>query len=95
MSRLTGLYKAFDRLTDAPYNFVLKMTYNQIVDHYGGLSKAAQALGFSRQRVHAWKKIRIPSDEQLRIAALTGLKADRQSYKQAARIASYVAGARS
>ena len=63
------------------------MTYNQIVDHYGGLSKAAQVLGFSKQRIHAWKKIRIPSDVQLRISARTGLKADRQALKAAAEMA--------
>lgn len=68
------------------------MTYNQIVGHYGGLSKAAQALGFSKQRMHAWKQIRIPSDIQLRIAALTGLQPDRQAYQEAARLASYAAG---
>lgn len=66
------------------------MTYNQIVDHYGGLSKAAQALGFSKQRIFAWKQIRIPSDVQFEIAAATGLKADRQAYKDAAKIAAYV-----
>ena len=71
---------------------VPEMTYNQIVEHYGGLSKAAQALGFSRQRMHAWKQIRIPSDVQLQIASLTGLQPDRKAYQHAAQVASYAAG---
>ena len=66
------------------------MTYNQIVDHYGGLSKAAKALDFSKQRIFAWKQIRIPSDVQLKIAARTGLKADRQSLRDATEMAGYV-----
>jgi len=62
------------------------MTYNQIVEHYGGLSKAAQALGYTRQRVNAWKRIRIPSDVQLKIAALSGLKADRKAHNDVAEL---------
>lgn len=63
------------------------MTYNQIVGYYGGLSKAAKALGFDRQRVFSWKKVRIPSEVQIRVAAMTGLKADRKTYEDIARLA--------
>jgi hypothetical protein len=58
------------------------MTYNEIVGHYGGLSKAAKALDMSKQRIHAWKRIRIPSDIQIRIAARTGLRADREAHQE-------------
>lgn len=68
------------------------MTYNQIVGHYRGLSKAAKALEMSKQRINAWKRIRIPSDIQLEIAARTRgrLKADRQAIRTALRISAYV-----
>lgn len=68
------------------------MTYNEIVGHFKGLAEASQALKFSKQRIFAWKKIRIPSDIQLEIAARTRgrLKADRQAIKAALRIAGYV-----
>jgi hypothetical protein len=63
------------------------MTYNEIVGHYGGLSKAAKALDMSKQRIHAWKRIRIPSDIQIRIAALTGLRADPDACTEIAALA--------
>lgn len=68
------------------------MTYDQILAHFGGLAEASQVLKFSKQRIFAWKKIRIPSDIQLEISARTRgrLKADREAVKTALRIAAYV-----
>jgi len=70
------------------------MTYTQLVKHFGGLAKASQALGYSKQRIFAWKTIRIPSDIQMRIASETGLQADRKAREDAARIAGYINGTR-
>lgn len=69
------------------------MTYNQIVDHYGGLSKAAKALDFNKQRIFAWKRNRIPSEVQIDIAQRTGcLKPDAKALRDARRLAAYVNG---
>lgn len=68
------------------------MTYNQIVDHYGGLSEAAKALDFKKQRIFYWKSVRIPSEVQLEIAQKSGLKPDARALREARRIAAYVNG---
>ena len=61
------------------------MNYNELVKHYGGLTKAAQALGFkNKQTVHAWKeRRRIPTRWQLLIESETGLRADQQARDEA------------
>lgn len=67
------------------------MNYSQVERHYGGPSKAAQALGLQRQTVHAWKsRKRIPSRWQIKLEALTGLKADKEARREAAELASWV-----
>lgn len=63
------------------------MTYNEIVGYYKGLSKAAKALEYTRQRIYAWKRIRIPSGIQIEIAAKTPLRADRKAYADIAALA--------
>ena len=55
------------------------MTYDELIEHYGGESKAATARGIDRQRVHGWKgRDRIPTDDQIEYEVLTGgkLRAD-------------------
>lgn len=69
------------------------MKYEQLVGHFGGLTKAAQALGLKRQTVHAWGiRKRIPSRWQMRIAALTGgeLSVDRATRKEAQALAEFI-----
>lgn len=69
------------------------MTYNQLVAHFGGLTKAAEALDLHKQTIHAWKRMgRIPTDRQLKLARITGLKPDRTARKEAEEIAAYVNG---
>jgi hypothetical protein len=69
------------------------MTYNQVVAHYRGLSKAAKALGLSRQTVHSWRRLkRIPSGRQIRIEAKTGLKADKAARREAAELVAFLNG---
>jgi hypothetical protein len=68
------------------------MTYDQILDHYGGLAEAALALEYTKQRIQHWRRIRIPSDVQLEISARTRgrLKADREAIAEGKRIAAYM-----
>ena len=48
------------------------MTYDELIAHYGGESKAATARGIDRQRVHGWKgRGRIPTDDQIEYEVLT------------------------
>jgi hypothetical protein len=70
------------------------MTYNEIVDHYGSLTKASQALEYSKQRISNWRHIRIPSDIQIRIAARTGLRADRQARREIEELTAAAAAAK-
>lgn len=75
MSR--GISKIFDISKNTVYSCT--MTYDEIIEHYGGESKAATARGIDRQRVHGWKaRERIPTDDQIAYEVLTGgtLKAD-------------------
>jgi hypothetical protein len=69
------------------------MDYAQLVVHFGGLTKAADALGIDRRMVDAWKKRRIPSKWQMKAETLSGgvLKADQEAQDEAAEIAGYVA----
>jgi hypothetical protein len=64
------------------------MYYDDLLDHFGGLSKAAKALGFSRQTVHGWKiRGSIPFEAQFRIQLKTKgrLKADLRNLERKAR----------
>lgn len=74
------------------------MKYKQLVRHFGGLSKSAQALGLNRQTVHAWGvRDRIPGKWQMKAQALSGgaLRADHEAKREALEMASYVdSGAR-
>lgn len=69
------------------------MKYKDLVGHFGGLTKAADALGIDRRMVDAWKKRRIPSKWQMKAQTLSegALQADREALEEAAEIASYVA----
>ena len=70
------------------------MNYKQMVAHFGGLSKAAQALGLPRQTVHMWKRRgRIPSRWQIKAEARSDgkLRADRSARAEAMEIVAYVA----
>lgn len=63
-----------------------RMTYEEVVAHFGGLTKAAQALETSKQTVHHWNDHkRIPSKWQLKIQRATRgrLKADKTSLQDA------------
>lgn len=55
------------------------MTRDQIVKHFGGVQKAADGLGVSRQTIYLWDG-GIPHRSQQLIEALTGgkLKADKK-----------------
>jgi hypothetical protein len=68
------------------------MNYKQVEKHYGGATKIAQALGLKhKQTAHNWQYLkRIPSRWQIKIEALTGLKADRVARQEAADIACYL-----
>lgn len=65
------------------------MNYASLVSHYGGLSKAAEALELDRRTVHAWSKRRIPSKWQVKVEVLTDgkLRADRDARREATEIA--------
>lgn len=48
------------------------MLYKELIEHFGGLSKAARALDFSKQTVHGWgKRGSIPFEAQFRIQLKT------------------------
>lgn len=61
------------------------MNYRQVIKHYGGPTKLAQVLGLKhKQTVHNWSKMdRIPSRWQIKLEALTGLKADAIARREA------------
>ena len=67
------------------------MTYSQLVAHFGGLSKAAEALGIDRRHVFNWSERRIPSKWQVKAEHVTGgkLGADRQARDDAAAFLEY------
>jgi hypothetical protein len=69
------------------------MKYTRVIDHFGGLTKTAQALGLQRQTVHVWGvRKRIPSRWQLKLEILSdgALKADAEARKEAIELTSYV-----
>lgn len=43
------------------------MRYEELVAYYGGLTKAATALGVSKQTIHRWKAGRVPTKWQYRL----------------------------
>lgn len=48
------------------------MLYEELIDHFGGLTKAAKALELSKQTVHGWKaRGAIPFEAQFRIQLKT------------------------
>lgn len=47
------------------------MTHQDLVEHYGTASAAADALGYSKQAISHWKKSGIPFDAQFRIQMKT------------------------
>lgn len=47
------------------------MTYEDVIENYGGLSKAARALGLAKQTVHRWKGGGIPFEKQFIIQMKT------------------------
>lgn len=61
------------------------MNYAQVVNYYGGLSKAARELGIAKQTIHGWGKGRIPSEWQAELEARTAgkLSADKQTLQDA------------
>ena len=69
------------------------MRYYQVVGHFGGLTKAGNALGLDRRRVHEWKKRGIPSFWQLKIEHVTDgdLQADRKAKLELAEYAKFLA----
>lgn len=53
------------------------MTYDELIEHFGGLSEAARSLGLIRQTVHGWRD-GVPLVRQMQIETLThgALRAD-------------------
>ena len=45
---------------------------DQIISDLGGLSKAARALGITRQRLWNWRSRGVPAEEVIRLAEATG-----------------------
>lgn len=73
------------------------MNYKQVISHWGGPTKVAQALGIKRrQTVQMWSVYgRIPTRWQILAQAKSGgkLKADRQAREEAMAIVACVAQA--
>lgn len=66
------------------------MNYDQLVAHFDGPTKAAQALGLEdRRQVATWNGRRIPSKWQIKAENLSNgaLKADKEARAEAAEIA--------
>ena len=48
------------------------MLYDELLQHFGGLTRAAEALGYRKQTIHSWKvRGSIPFDHQYRIQMKT------------------------
>lgn len=47
------------------------MTHQDLVAHYGTATKAAEALGYTKQAISHWKRAGIPFDAQWRIQMKT------------------------
>lgn len=62
------------------------MNYEHLVKHFGGPTKAAEALGLEdRRAVGTWKGRRIPSKWQIKAEVISNgeLKADREAHREA------------
>jgi len=61
------------------------MKFSQVVAHYGGTTRAAEALGCAKQTVDSWKTHRIPSHWQaeIEVASEGKLTADKETYRDA------------
>lgn len=68
------------------------MTYQQLLAHFGGLSKVAEALGVDRRRVWNWSERRIPSKWQAKIESVSDgkLRADKKARADAALFVSFM-----
>jgi hypothetical protein len=69
------------------------MEYQQLIDHFGGQTKTARALGTTKQTVHAWgARNRVPASWQLKAEAVSRgkLQADPASRRQGMEFASWV-----
>ena len=51
-----------------------RMTFQDLVDHYGSQKQVAEALGISKQLASYWKRVGIPIGRQYEIQILTGGK---------------------
>src|SRR5687768_6299590 len=62
-----------------PYDFT-RMTFNDLVVHFGTVQKASEGIGFTRQTIYDWRDRGIPGVRQLQIQkkARGALKADRE-----------------
>lgn len=47
------------------------MDYSTIVSHFGGVTKAAKALGLPITTVHSWKRIGVPYPRQCQVQVET------------------------
>jgi hypothetical protein len=54
------------------------VTYDDLIEHFGGCTKAAKALDLPKQTVNRWREAGIPDAQQFEIQKRTGgeLKAD-------------------
>lgn len=48
------------------------MTADQIIEHFGGIARAAESLGFHRQSLYDWRKRGVPPKTQAWIQLETG-----------------------
>lgn len=66
------------------------MNYQQLAAHFGGPTKAAEALGIEdRQTVHGWSRRGIPAKWQVKVEVITDgkLRADKASRREISEIA--------
>jgi transposase len=65
------------------YN-TIAMTFTDLVVHFGTVSKAAKALGYTRQTIYDWRQRGVPEGKQLEIQKMTRgqVKADRAIVKK-------------
>ncbi len=66
-----------------------KMTYDDVIEHFGTQAKAADALGLTQSSISDWKRVGITNLRQLHIEAVTKgrLKADPEAKKPERRVA--------
>lgn len=76
-------------------NYGDDMDARQIEKHFGGLSKAANALETTRQVVYGWREKGVPDEWQLKAEKVSGgmLKATKKAREFGQRIASYLQAA--